>query len=382
MSQLHEDLVSIRKSKQITVEDIFDKTRMAVDSIELIENGSLFNSNKNRTYIRSFVRSYAKALGIEEKDIVHALDLQEIGSYAGFLKEVYLLKETHATDKQISKSTDGNAVSEKPDKPIEKEKEDSKTEVIQESIFKFDEPPTKKIVPKPFVAEDPTPEPSELKPLKTVAFRDQTNERKKVDWSETNKKINSPSDKKSPIIALSLILMLLIVAGGGAYYFIFMYEPDEDITINAPNISEPEPRIILPSDTLDAPVAPDRTLSPVTALPDTLEVYVFAAYGNLEPFRVRSDTFENRRPYWVPRGQAMRILFIDEISLFNHRDRMLILYNDRVINVFAEENPAEQSVTIRREQFINDSSLESFTTSFPAGVSRPTRILERPVIIN
>jgi cytoskeletal protein RodZ len=384
MSQLHEDLIAIRQSKQITVEDIFDKTRMAVESIEWIENGLLFNTDKNRTYVRSFARSYAKAIGIKEKDIVHALDLQEIGSYAGYLKEVYLPEKKEAIEKiQMAPKVENDA---KPeiDTISDSVKEEPAKPPIKESIFKFDEPTTKKISPKPFVIDEETTNESGQKPLKTVSSRDLTSERKKVDWSETNKKINYSVNKKNPLLALSLILFLLILAGGGIYYFVFMQKEVEDITIIDPILSEPysEQGLSLPSDTLDAPVAPDRSLSPVTALPDTIEIHVFAAYGNLEPFRVRSDTFENRRPYWVPRGQAMRILFIDEISLFNHRDRMLILYNGRVINSFAEENPAEQSVTIRRSQFVNDPSLASFTTDFPAGVSQPTRILERPVIMN
>lgn len=383
MSQLHEDLIAIRQSKKITVDDIFDKTRMAVESIELIESGLLFNSDKNRTYIRSFARSYAKAIGVTEKDIVHALDLQEIGSYVGYLKEVYLPDQQKKTENHVTAQPENDF---KPEKePISNPvKEDSAKPPIKESIFKFDEPPTKKIQEKPFIIEDDTLKEPVEKPLKTVTSRDLTSERKKVDWSETNKKINHSDSKKNPLLALSLILLLLILAGGGIYYFVFMQQDVEDITIIDPILSEPDtdPGLNLLSDTLDAPVAPDRSLSPVTALPDTLEIHVFAAYGNLEPFRVRSDTFENRRPYWVPRGQAMRILFIDEISLFNHRDRMLILYNGRVINSFAEENPGEQSVTIRRSQFVNDPSLASFTTDFPAGVSQPSRILERPVIMN
>ncbi|HBQ61517.1 MAG TPA: DUF4115 domain-containing protein, partial [Balneolaceae bacterium] len=72
---LGKDLASIRKSKNLTLEDVQNAIKIPHDILDSIEDDSIFSDpNRNKTYLRSFVRSYAKLLKIDDEDIVEALD--------------------------------------------------------------------------------------------------------------------------------------------------------------------------------------------------------------------------------------------------------------------------------------------------------------------
>lgn len=399
MSQLHQDLQAIREHLNLTVEDIYDRTRISVENIENIESGEVFQSDRNKTYVRSFARSYAKALGIGDNDMIHALDLTDLGSYQGYLAGIYL--------PEVAKK--------KAAEVLKKEEKEKKDAAIKDTPKKQGTPKAKKaddglFVPpvieekKETVSDEAKPKSDEqkaaektkeekLRQIRAGTSSKLATERKKVNWSETNKKINAGKKSNTAIIAAVIIFFILLILGYGVYHFIQSSGDTETFTDNM-GTSEPalnndvsEDIIVLPenttlSDTLDAPLPPDPEIRTDTVLPDTLFIEIYAAYGNLEPFRVRSDTFENRRPYWVEVGKAMRISFIDEIHLYNHRDRMLILYEGRVINEFADEDPAQQRVTITREQFLADNGLAGFTTNLPQGVRAPTEVIDRPIMMN
>lgn len=357
MSQLYEDLKSIRVEKNLAVEDIFDKTRISKDNIELIEDGSLLAAGSNRTYVRSFIRTYSKAVGISEADILKALELHEKGDYDGYLAASYLKEKPKAVQgRQGDKTKKQDEV--KPD-------------------------------------DEETDKPSKAKPIITPAALDVKETEKKdiyarahprvlpykedsaVNWGEMNKRAGKKKMPMGAVVVLLIVFILLAAIAGGAYYFYFVQPTDPQPTTDQDTTEE-----VSEIDFLDAPIAPDPSQAAAIILPDTLTIVVYAAYGNLEPFRVSSDTFLNRRPYWLERGRGMRITFIDEINLYNQLDRMLVMYEGRVFTQFAERDDAEARITIRREQFINDPSLESFTSaSLPQGVSVPNRIIDRPVII-
>ncbi|HCI71511.1 MAG TPA: hypothetical protein DHV30_13330, partial [Balneola sp.] len=60
---LGSDLETIRKEKNLSLEDIFEVTKIPVHTLISIEKDTLFkSSSESKTYLRSFVRSYAKAL--------------------------------------------------------------------------------------------------------------------------------------------------------------------------------------------------------------------------------------------------------------------------------------------------------------------------------
>jgi len=105
MSKLSEDLVTIRKEKRLSKQDVFEKCRLPLEIISSIEDDSIFSGKKlNQTYLRSYLRTYSKAIGVSDRDITHALDLLDQNSYEGFLLDKYLSKnqETGDSHDQVS----------------------------------------------------------------------------------------------------------------------------------------------------------------------------------------------------------------------------------------------------------------------------------------
>jgi len=83
---LGKDLAFVRKKQNLSLEDIQNEIKIPLSTLKSIEDGSIFtDSGETKTYIRSFVRSYAKVLGIPDSEIVQALNEMEDGTYTGSL---------------------------------------------------------------------------------------------------------------------------------------------------------------------------------------------------------------------------------------------------------------------------------------------------------
>ena len=86
MPSLGRDLHSIREHLDFTVEDIQNATKLPLQTIRSIEDGTIFSESKEiNTYIRSFVRTYGRALKIDNELMAQALDQEELGNYTNLL---------------------------------------------------------------------------------------------------------------------------------------------------------------------------------------------------------------------------------------------------------------------------------------------------------
>ncbi len=63
------DLKAIRESKGLTLKDIFEMTRISVVNLEAIENNAL-HLLPAPVYTKTFIKTYAKALGVDSKNIL------------------------------------------------------------------------------------------------------------------------------------------------------------------------------------------------------------------------------------------------------------------------------------------------------------------------
>ncbi len=381
MSKLYQDLVAIRKAKDLTTEDIFQKTRILPENIEKIENGSYLESKSDKVYARSFVRTYAKVIGISETDIVEALDQHYRGTYSSYLAKKYSVGDLPQVEKQ-------------PDEPIKEDESNKPTlkETIEEEE-KVEPPRDKKKIEEPTSTTVSTDKKEGLfdfdKDLDksdspTVkAVRPEKKDAPNVDWAEFNAK--KRVGKKKPMLFLPILLVFLVLLIGGALIWYFVGGHNNNISTDLELGDIPAVLDTIPTrelDTLRAPAAPDPELGRELALTDTLYIEVYAATGNLSPFQVRSDFFEGQRPYWLDSGVSMRIEFFNEITIINATGNMLLLYDGNVITEFAERNRDIGSFTFRRAQIEADPSLESFTRSdFPAGINEPREVINRPIII-
>src|SRR5699024_6070430 len=118
MSSLGNDLALIREQQSMSIDDVQKITKIPPPILQSIEDDSIFTQlDENITYIRSYVRSYAKAIHIDEPDIARALNEVEAGTYEGSLFE--------NTDIEDPDQDNSNASSDKKEINDDKQKEDT-----------------------------------------------------------------------------------------------------------------------------------------------------------------------------------------------------------------------------------------------------------------
>jgi hypothetical protein len=472
MSKMHLDLKAIREKNKLSIQDIYEKTRLSEEMIRLIETGEIYNRpDANKTYLRSFSRTYAKAIGINDQDMVTALEYQEADMYEGFLAEKYLGEGRGVSDIKTEETPDSkkaageSSVADKIKKPegfrsgipggygkeIDKENEkksgagsgksqapgsdsgsasgsgtgsvsgsdtgsgsetdaggvtgpESRTGAgtYSESLKKagmYKSPPgsresgsdtyssdnegvgeVKRMSDKP--RDDDSDDSYEtvttatasiftpsIPESETVKGYSSTGEGT-VNWADVNRKI-VPDDRSNSILIILGIIGILLIA-----FLIYLFGGSGDSDTGQATVTGPQLEQPLGSDTLSAPLTPD-TEQLAAALPDTLVLTIYAARGNLEPVRVLSDLYNLQRPFWIESGRAMRFEFIQEIQIRGNLERMILMYEDRVITDFQNIDPENRVIRISREQFLRDPTMNSFTTEeMPDNLPRPTEIME------
>ena len=90
MKIIGQELAVIREHLGLSVSDIQHRTKLARDVIESIENGDIFDhKSENVVYLRIYIRSFARALKIDNSVIVKALDQLKNGNYNHLLLDYY-----------------------------------------------------------------------------------------------------------------------------------------------------------------------------------------------------------------------------------------------------------------------------------------------------
>lgn len=333
MHQLSEDLIACRRRLKISLEDISKSTRVPVSLFASIEDGSFFsNPAFTRTYIRSFTRMYARAIKIEEADIVRALDLDESGAYDGFLLRKYVQGVAEPSPKVAP------AQEAAPAPPAAAE-------------YKRPAPPE-------------TPEPPA--PPRTPILTDRN-----VDWANTNARINQPKRSNSTAAYLIGAAVLLVAAAAILYFFFNPISLSENEGLSpASETTDTAPR----SDT-NAVVAPPPAPRALPSLPDTLIVTVYAYYDKLDPVRVTSDLKDRVNPYWIERGTARQFTFRDSIELRAPFNRYILMYNGHVVggreSLRFGEDPLNILVT---RAFIGSQAAWATPGSLPDSIPNPRQI--------
>lgn len=131
MSSIGKDLATIRLYLKWTLEDLHKATRIPLETLKRIENGTIFEDpNENSVYVRSFVRTYARALKLDDELTTTSLDLQQKGEYHGELLEPFSdIDQKTAPHPLGSESGDSPGWhSGKPAKDREKSSENPKTD--------------------------------------------------------------------------------------------------------------------------------------------------------------------------------------------------------------------------------------------------------------
>lgn len=360
MPSLGNDLAAIRKELNMSLEDIHKATKIPIHILDAIEDDSIFTHfEENITYIRSYVRSYAKALKIDDKLIVRALNQVQKGTYSGLIREGSSgeVRPKFQYDSQEFESD---------------EEEDDGEDMIHDHV-----PAGTRESPKS--QPDQPSSKSKHSPPNPPSVRS-------IDWADMGQRF-SPLRAPSKIWIGVVILVIAILGITGVIYF------QNTGPLSQESNPATQPRAgadALGSDSLQLNLtAPSdtnnirqRSATPAESLSDTLKMVIYAAYGRLEPVRVYSDVMDSLNPYWIEQGEALRFDFVNIIRIRGQYSRMVLMLNGHVLEDFRQRFLDAQSgmLEINREVFEGDPKwLQPAPDSLGIDAPPPAAIKERPI---
>ena len=355
---LGKDLASIRKSQNLTLEDIQNAVKIPLHTLKSIEDDSIFSdTSENKTYIRSFVRSYAKVLKIDDKGVVKALDEMEAGTYSGSLLDAPHDYERPDSPDFFSDKTIKSQVSETKE-PTEKGKRSEETEKLSRA--------------EPSVAS--------------------TAEQDTVNWADIGKKFTAAGKNSKIWMVASLVTVIVILIGSGFFFrqeIANLFGPEESPPSQENVTPPPAEDNLLPTpadssaleeSTGDMPPG-QETESPEenTKLSDTLTVEVYAAFDKLDPVRVTSDFNWRTNPFWMEQGLAYKFDFKDTLLVRGQYSKLLLMFNGHII-----ENPwqnyfdtSSNSIVITRSILNQPEFLAPPPAEFPLEIGPPDSSIYR-----
>ncbi|MEP1150880.1 MAG: helix-turn-helix transcriptional regulator [Balneola sp.] len=361
---LGNDFTTIRKEKNLSLEDIFEVTKIPVHTLKSIENDTLLKSStESITYLRSFIRSYAKALKIPDTHILTALKATEDGTYD---HDLIKLVDPESFPESYSVKKDTVEI----ENPKKIEPEGLKADTYQEEIQSSEEKVVK----------------SELEKKDSVAPTVDT-----INWADMSKKVYaSPTNSKLGL----LLIVILIIGGLGAASFFYggdllsMFSSEENSTpqetVDGPGNTSQDPFAIIDDSTStnnENLVENEGLNTTPTSLPETLTVTLYAAYDKLEPVRVTSDLNGRTNPFWMNQGEAYYFDFKDSLRVRGQYSRFLLMYNGNVINNPRQNNfdPNFDSIVLTREVLSAPQYQQNAQNSFPdnLGIAPPDSIVYR-----
>ncbi len=279
------DLRATRDAADLSLADIQQKTRIPVDVLRRFEEGDLIGDpTYNEVYLKAFLQSYAKAVGVAPSAVLAAFAEQKRGGYSGSLHP----EAGGGAPAPQSPSLDGPPPVAAPDAPATAP---PVSDAPAESRATPARPPSS--VPPAVQALQQAPQPSQrpaadAKP-KTLA------------QARVNRPV-VPTAKRSFDKNWGTILGLfavLVVALAGALYFLVFASDD------APD-TEPD-TVVVGSDETVAPIdssgvgAGAATGGPRLQLP--IQVTLTASGGKLQNFRV-TEAPNDRLGYWLEDGAS------------------------------------------------------------------------------
>lgn len=361
---LGKDLASVRKEQKISLEEIQHSIKIPIYTLESIEDDSIFESTEhNTTYIRSFIRSYARALKLNDNDIVNALDAVEAGKYDHNLFDL---------DKERKIS-------------------DAEEKIVVEEI--------------PFSLNDVSPPDIKHAPVTSNPDVDSVN------WADLGKNFSLKETTGKGWVLFSIIAFIVLIISTLFFYRteianIFNSSENESAqnienlptppteinpqnedstslaTTNSPipnvptnNVTETETQSqITPTTESQINTLPSSNLESVG---DVLTVAVYAAFDKLDPVRVTSDLNWRVNPYWMEQGQAFLFDFNDTLVVRGQYSKILLLFNGHVIenplqNYFNEEF---DSILLTSSIFNDPKYLNVAPSIFPNEVGAPDSLV-------
>lgn len=348
----------IRTHLGFSIEDVQKATKLPLDTIQSIEDGSIFSNSKEiNTYIRSFVRTYGRALKLDQDLLSRALDQEELGNYTDLL-----LHEFPELREEEPEMPEEDAPDETETPPGKKKKSPS---------FTFAEDDKK--APKPSRKSEPSRSSSKSTSTPSPDVRS-------IDWAGMGKKYKKKRSQPPVWVISAGLIVILIVAAAVLISQFDLLSMEDEVPVQPPetDMQEPAQDEDLSLDLSDE--VPDEPAE-VTALSDTLYLTVYAATSQLDPVRVWSDLKPRIDPYWINQGTALNFEFTDTIRVSGGYSNMLLFLNGNRIDNFRSEyfSADDNAVELTRDIFDSDPSWATpVPLELPADVSEPDTVMNRP----
>jgi len=361
MPSIGKDLALIRAHQGYSIEDIQKATKIPLYTLKSIEDGTIFTEpSEINTYVRSFVRTYGRAIKLDEELLSQALDHEELGNYDHLLLRDYpKIREKEGIEVENEPETDPTDLFEpEDDKDGIKDDKESKTPSF------------------PFEKEEKKTPPAPKKYSSVTSKPDLSN----INWAgigpdRRHKRTQIPVW----IISAGLIIILLVAAAILITQFGFSEsdetERDGSMQIEQPAIGTEQDLSLELSDE-----APDEQLQ-IAELEEILHLTVYAAYSRLDPVRVWSDLKPRIDPYWMDQGTAFNFEFQDTIYIRGNYANMLLFLNGNRIDDFRSQNfnDEQNAVELTRSLFDTDPRWATpVPLEIPGDADEPDTIVNRP----
>ncbi len=310
------DLAAVRVEKEVSLEDIQAVTKVYPHIISQFEEDGLQDHHLfNHLYVRAFVRSYAKVVGIPQDETAEVYDNALKGRYRRQLAIAYLGLD-----------------------PEEVGPEDDRLPAVEEDVREV-----------PRVIETPVerrsnPVTSNVSSGSRIEYRPAPTETEATDWLDSlkeqgNKLIELARENGAlqwGILVVGIGLSLIVI-----FQLLSLNDKEEESPL-ATMTEEPaaETRNTGETDTL---VATPAVVQPLpledVVLKDSLELFVVASTGKLDPFRVKVDN-DMRRPYWLDEGDSMRFYVSNRVTVEDNLEAMEILLEGYTYPIYSTDSLA------------------------------------------
>jgi hypothetical protein len=400
MPIIGKDLAKIRSHQGYTLNDIQQATKIPVTTLQSIEDNSIFaDSGESKTYIRSFVRSYGKALKISDDLMIKALDQQETGNYNHLLLQNF--SELAAEDQPSEDDQLPEQAPEEGRTAVADKKADSGSESQSELELEpkpdsgssrekpYDNADTEKITPdvnKQETRESQAVESKKSEPaatLKTVPAKKDDSYERNVNWADVGRKFSNEKKHTSTwIVGLVILIVIAAVAGYILYqngFFDFAGQLEGDASTSVTQTTQGGLSLDL-EETIPEN-ATLQTVEPAAELSNVLYLTVYAAYDKLDPVRIWSDLKPRMDPYWIEQGVALNFEFQDTIRLRGQYENTILFKNGHRVNYNFDDfyNADSDYVELTRGFFTTDPKwASSISFELPEDVSPPDSVADRP----
>jgi hypothetical protein len=331
MQRFLADLKRIRETRDVSLADIREATRVSKDVLADFESGALFDRESfNPVYLRSLAKSYARHVGITPVSrVLECIKLAQANRYTNELA----VEELGEEPRSIAWPDDDDG------------------ETTEEASA----------------------------PLSTSAFDDEASSTALPDnagrrWSGAEDNTDSESDEAAsadrastatsggrtmtPLLVLGGVLLLLL---GGVIWGVVQWDGTEgEAASSAPETQAPLPDTAAVNE--EANEEPDGPPPPV--LGDTLYATFYAANGNVNGVRVQRDD-DLRRPYWVEEGDAVVLPFSERIVIEEELDQFQFFINEYPMPVEPLDDQGRRVITRSDLEAWADTTRETPANNLP-----------------